>query len=140
MAKRKSVARHARRYRDLGRLQRQIETERRAALADFRADIRNGGFPAESETARMPADALEEFLDGSSQHKANGHCARAGAGTAIACVQGDITTRAIPPATSRDQAKRLARRPSLRNKTASNTETGIETWRREATAAMSAPL
>jgi 3-methyl-2-oxobutanoate hydroxymethyltransferase len=53
--------RHARRYGDLARLYRQIETERVTALSSFRADVRSGGFPGVGETAGLPAGVLEEL-------------------------------------------------------------------------------
>jgi 3-methyl-2-oxobutanoate hydroxymethyltransferase len=57
------VPRHARRYGDLGRLHRQIDVERRAALSAFRKDIEGARFPGEAETTSMPDAAYEEFID-----------------------------------------------------------------------------
>lgn len=57
------VPRHARRYGDLARLHRQIDVERRAALAGFRQDVQNHSFPGEAETAGLPDAVLQEFID-----------------------------------------------------------------------------
>lgn len=57
------VPRHARRYGDLARLRRQIDQERRTALAAFRAAVGDNSFPAAAETASMPDEAFEEFVN-----------------------------------------------------------------------------
>lgn len=56
------LPRHARRYGDIARLRRQIDDERRTALAAFRTDVDRKSFPAAEETAPMPDEAFEEFL------------------------------------------------------------------------------
>jgi 3-methyl-2-oxobutanoate hydroxymethyltransferase len=55
------VPRHARRYGDLARLYREIETERLAALAAFRMDVRSGNFPSEAEVAGLSESVLAEL-------------------------------------------------------------------------------
>lgn len=55
------LPRHARRYGDLARLDRQIEAERVAALSGFRADVRSGGFPAAGEIVSLPEGVMEEL-------------------------------------------------------------------------------
>lgn len=57
------VPKHARRYGDIARLRRQIDEERRTALAAFRADVGDNSFPLAAETASMPDEAFEEFLN-----------------------------------------------------------------------------
>lgn len=49
--------RHARRYGDIGRLRKQIEVERLAALKAFRSDVSGANFPARNETINID-DAL----------------------------------------------------------------------------------
>ena len=56
------LPRHARSYGDIGRLHRQIDDERLAALSAFRTDIRNNAFPNVTETASIPDEAFENFL------------------------------------------------------------------------------
>ena len=56
------LPRHARRYGDIGRLQRQIDDERLAALSAFRADILDNAFPNVTKTASIPDQAFKDFL------------------------------------------------------------------------------
>jgi len=58
------LPRHARRYADLAALQRQMDAERVRALTAFRADVASGGFPADSEVSKVPADELAAFVAG----------------------------------------------------------------------------
>ena len=60
------LPRHARRYGDLARLQREMDEARRAALAAFRADVGGGAYPAAGETVSLvdtTAEELERRLD-----------------------------------------------------------------------------
>ena len=57
---------HARAFGDVGRLHKQIYTERVAALSAFRAAVTDGTFPGPRETVNMPAtenEKLKEMLD-----------------------------------------------------------------------------
>lgn len=56
------VPRHARRYADLASLHARIDQERRRALAEFRADVDSGGFPADSEVVTAPDHELAAFV------------------------------------------------------------------------------
>lgn len=56
------VPRHARRYGNLARLHDQLDAERRDALAAFRKDVQEGGFPADPELASIPQTEIEEFV------------------------------------------------------------------------------
>ena len=57
------VPRHARRYGDLASLYAEVERQRVAALAEFRADVASGNYPADGETVAIPADELAAFRD-----------------------------------------------------------------------------
>ena len=57
------VPRHARKYADLSALYAQIDAERRRALAEFRADVEGGAFPAAAEVVTVSDDQLAGFLD-----------------------------------------------------------------------------
>ena len=58
------LPRHARAYADLAALHRQIDAERIRALTEFRADVASGGFPSDTEVARIDSAELEGFLAG----------------------------------------------------------------------------
>lgn len=58
-----TVPRHARKYGDLAILNRQVEAERIRALSAFRKDVAGAAFPQASETAAIPDEALEQFLN-----------------------------------------------------------------------------
>lgn len=53
--------RHARAWGDLAALHETVQTARIAALSGFRADVASGGYPAESELARLPEVELARF-------------------------------------------------------------------------------
>lgn len=55
------LPRHARRYGDLARLQRELDEARRAALAAFRADVGEGAFPTSDETVSLVDATVEEL-------------------------------------------------------------------------------
>ena len=55
--------RHARAFGDIHSLQEKIRVERRSALTAFKDAVHNGSFPAETETAMISDEELEEFLE-----------------------------------------------------------------------------
>ena len=57
------MPRHARAYGDVASLRRRIMDERVQALAAFRADVLNGGFPDESEIGRIAPSELARFVE-----------------------------------------------------------------------------
>ena len=57
------LPRHARAFGDLAALEKQMASERRAALAAFRAASHNGSFPGPAENAKISSKELEIFLD-----------------------------------------------------------------------------
>jgi 3-methyl-2-oxobutanoate hydroxymethyltransferase len=57
------VPRHARAYGDVASLRRGIMDERVRALAAFRADVLNGGFPDDSEVGRIDPVELARFVE-----------------------------------------------------------------------------
>ena len=57
------LPRHARASGDLAALEKQMASERRAALAAFRAASHNGSFPGPAENAKISPKELETFLN-----------------------------------------------------------------------------
>ena len=57
------IPRHARSYADLHSLHRQMDTERRRALREFREDVAGGRFPAAAELVVAPDRELAGFLE-----------------------------------------------------------------------------
>lgn len=62
--------RHARVFGDLHSLTEKIRAERRAALNGFREAVLNGSYPADTETAKIPDEELQQFLNEISLRKA----------------------------------------------------------------------
>jgi len=56
------LPRHGRSYGDLARLHKQINQERIESLQAFRADVRNGLYPDDSEIASIEAAELSKFV------------------------------------------------------------------------------
>lgn len=55
--------RHARAFGNLHELYAQIKTERRSALAEFTKAVQSGAYPGPAETAGLPNEEFEAFLD-----------------------------------------------------------------------------
>ena len=56
------VPRHARKFGDLAVLNRQIAAERTRALAAFRKEVAQSGFPSNAETASISDESLDGFI------------------------------------------------------------------------------
>lgn len=56
-----TVPRHARRYGDLARLNREIAAERARALRAFRSDVAGAAYPSAAEVVPLPDGIIEEF-------------------------------------------------------------------------------
>jgi len=57
------IPRHARVYADFNRLRVQMDDERVRALSAFRADVKSGSFPNDSEVVQADAVELARFVD-----------------------------------------------------------------------------
>lgn len=60
---RRDRPRHARAFGDIHTLQEKIRQERRSALSAFKSAVQDGGFPSETETAKIDDAEFSRFLE-----------------------------------------------------------------------------